>query len=610
MKYFLIVLLLCKQFCGFSQEINIERLNAFTDSFFRSKIGSGEYGGLGIVMVKDSAIVLKKGYGYSENKIPVNPEQTLFGAASVGKLIVATAVMQLVESGQLKLSDKVSKYVKVNNRYKTEITIGNLLSHTAGIEDSFLGAQTKADGGEVKSLKEFFEQRPPRIIYEPNEQVSYSNVGMALAGYIVEKVTGISFNEYVEKNIFQPLKMNYSSFRQPLPESLAALAVKDRRFGENSFIIPYPAGSLFTSVEDMGRFIIAHLNEGKFMQAQILQPATIKLMHQTYFSPAENIPCMALGFMESIDNGRKALYHTGSRFTQSIFYLLPMEKSGIYIVQYGYNNSIRQEYLYAFLKRFYPALPDTSLPKQQIKNNDLQKWTGLYRFNLGARTTLEKLASLPMQASVNYKNDTLYINVLLFNQKIKLTPVGNNIFKGSDGATFVFKSNSAGDKKYFFRTNLDWADPMTATKIRWYENGFLHAGIMVAGYLFLFINLLIILIRRIRKTPVALYSKVQRAWVKIIITSTILLFVAPVIGLVWVFSGAAAPIMGTPSILYVIFGMLTAGIIAGLLSLPLGFLYFKDLKKISGRIYIIALSACFVFLSILFYYWNLLGFNF
>ncbi|MGI8583911.1 MAG: serine hydrolase domain-containing protein [Chitinophagaceae bacterium] len=376
MRYFLIAIIFCRHLSCFSQEIKTELLNTFTDSFLLGKIGSGEYGGLGIVVVKDATIVLKKGFGYAQNKIPVNPEQTLFGAASIGKLIVATAVMQLVESGRLHLTDKVTKYVKINNPFNNEITIGDVLSHTAGIEDSFLGAQTKVGVGKLKSLKEFFEQRPPRIIYEPSGQISYSNIGMALAGYIVERVTGISFNEYVEKNIFQPLKMYHSSFRQPLPDTLAALAVKDRRFGENSFIIPYPSGSLFTSIEDMGHFIIAHLNEGNFMQAKILQPATIKLMHQTYFSPAINVPCMALGFMESIDNGRKALFHTGSRFTQSIFYLLPQEKVGIYIVQYGYDNSLRKEYLHAFLNTFFPAVNENKLTKAQFIDKDLQKWTG------------------------------------------------------------------------------------------------------------------------------------------------------------------------------------------------------------------------------------------
>ncbi|MGI8584402.1 MAG: hypothetical protein ACR2KX_19590, partial [Chitinophagaceae bacterium] len=89
------------------------------------------------------------------------------------------------------------------------------------------------------------------------------------------------------------------------------------------------------------------------------------------------------------------------------------------------------------------------------------------------------------------------------------------------------------------------------------------------------------------------------------------LFASPIIAFVWVFSGKAAPIIGVPSILYVIFGMLTAGIIAGVLSLPLSILYLaKSKTNLYRKIYVSSISISFILLCVIFYYWNLLGFNF
>ncbi|MDQ3473130.1 MAG: beta-lactamase family protein, partial [Acidobacteriota bacterium] len=199
---------------------------------------------LGLVVVKDDGIFFQKDYGQASDgrNITVTPDQTLFRAASVSKLVTATAVMQLVEQGKLNLNADINTYLtrfQLENNYPSPITARHLLTHTSGIEDR-LFSNTVPSADRLVSLGDYFAAHIPRRIRPPGEQIAYSNTGMALAGHLVEAVSGLSFEEYVDRNIFPPLGMTRSSFRQPYPAHLAPDVIPSG--ADSGALLLYPAG--------------------------------------------------------------------------------------------------------------------------------------------------------------------------------------------------------------------------------------------------------------------------------------------------------------------------------------------------------------------------------
>jgi CubicO group peptidase (beta-lactamase class C family) len=209
----------------FAQDVlNSTEIKLFTDSFFTSR--RYRFGALGICIVKDTNILYEAAYGVTDFNKPdknlASPATTIFGAASVSKVFTATAVLQLVEQGKVHLDDDIRKYLpwlQIKFAENQKITIRQLLTHTAGIEDGMVGVNYN-DARFPITMETYFKEHKPKVVFTPGKQMSYSNRGMALAGVIVETVSGIPFYEYVEENIFIPLKMRHSSFRQPLPDTL------------------------------------------------------------------------------------------------------------------------------------------------------------------------------------------------------------------------------------------------------------------------------------------------------------------------------------------------------------------------------------------------------
>jgi len=186
-------------------------LEAFLDAFFTEKMEEMHIPGAAFVMVKDGDIFLMKGYGYAnlEKQIPVDPEQTIFRIGSVSKLFTWTTAMQALEKGLLELDTDVNRYLKnfqLPTTYAEPVTLHHLMTHTAGFEDRWIGYRTY-DEDKVLEFGQFMASNIPDRVTAPGSVHSYSNYGTDLAGYLVEQVSGTSFSEYVEKNIFQPLGM-------------------------------------------------------------------------------------------------------------------------------------------------------------------------------------------------------------------------------------------------------------------------------------------------------------------------------------------------------------------------------------------------------------------
>src|SRR5215470_3183238 len=200
-----------------------EDVGAFLDGIMPQQLGREDIAGAVISVVKDGKVLFAKGYGYAdvEKKTPVSPDNTLFRPGSISKLFTWTAIMQLVEQGKLDLDRDVNEYLdfKIPATFPKPITVRNLMTHTAGFEEHVKGLMVD-DPARLPSLRTALISSLPKRMYPPGEVSAYSNYGASLAGYIVQRVSGEKFEDYVARHIFAPLHMEHSTFVQPLPKAM------------------------------------------------------------------------------------------------------------------------------------------------------------------------------------------------------------------------------------------------------------------------------------------------------------------------------------------------------------------------------------------------------
>jgi CubicO group peptidase (beta-lactamase class C family) len=348
-------------------------LESWLDGYMPYALQRGDVAGAVVVVVKDGQILLEKGYGYSDvaERKPVDPQRTLFRPGSVSKLFTWTAVMQQVEQGKLDLDRDVNEYLdfKIPDAYGQPVTLRNALTHTGGFEETVKGALA-TDPSSSTPLGEYLKAWTPKRIHPPGAVPAYSNYATSLAGYIVERVSGEPYADYIERHILAPLGMEHSSFHQPLPADLQS-AVTRGYVTASAPPRPYeiyvtaPAGNLTATGSDMARFMIAHLQKGTYGSAQILRPEIAQLMHDTPLTLLPSVNRMLLGFYENNRNGQRIIGHGGDTMLfHSGLYLfidhgvglfLSLNSSGTDLSAYA----IRTGLFEGFTDRYFPgATPD------------------------------------------------------------------------------------------------------------------------------------------------------------------------------------------------------------------------------------------------------------
>jgi CubicO group peptidase (beta-lactamase class C family) len=342
--------------------------DAWLDGYLPYALKTGDIAGAVVAIVKDGEVLTERGYGYADvaAKKPVDPKLTLFRPGSVSKLFTWTAVMQLVEGGKIDLDADVNQYLdfKIPAREGKPVTMRNLMQHTAGFEEQAKGVITenpKAPGFEAL-LKAWLPDR----VFAPGTTPAYSNYGASLAGYIVQRLSGESFDSYMDKHIFEPLEMTHSTFRQPLPPELAPLMSKGYRTasgepGAFEIVGPAPAGSLSSPGEEMAHFMIAHLQGGEYHGKRILSAATAQMMHDSPLTLLPPLNRMELGFFETNVNGHEVIGHLGdTEYFHTSLHLFMQEGVGLYV---SFNSlgkeaaagSLRGALFQDFADRYFPA---------------------------------------------------------------------------------------------------------------------------------------------------------------------------------------------------------------------------------------------------------------
>jgi len=530
-------------------------VEAFLDGLLAAELHDRHIPGAVVVVVSDGEVLLAKGYGYAdlEARVPVDPARTLFRPGSVSKLFTWTAVMQLVEQGRLALDADVNTYLdfQIPATFPEPITLAHLLTHTPGFEDQGQGLFV-LDPARLPTLGGYLQANLPARVFPPGQIGAYSNYGTALAGYIVERVSGQSFDAYVEEHIFAPLGMAQSTFRQPLPPALAPHMAQGYNYVNGGYVLggfeyvsAYPAGSLSAPGLDLARFMLAHLQDGQYGGARILSEAAARQMHAQLYTPDPRLTGMAHGFFLSEINGQRVISHGGDTLLfHSGLYLLPDQGVGFFLSTNGAaGGQAVSSVASAFMDRYYPpAASPAPVPAADFAER-AALYAGSYYVARSNFTTLEKFLTLtaPINVAVDAENNvimsvmgetTRYVEVEPGLLQGRLDPDQRVVLRQADGQVYLVPPT-----------------PFVFIKAPWHRSLGLHLLLLIGGALLFLVTLVawaVSFVRaRLRREPRPLGARLSRLAAALFGLS-FLVFVV-LLGLVF---GDVDPAYGVPRVFF------------------------------------------------------------
>lgn len=443
-------------------------LEAFVDGVVRAYMNADHIAGVTVAVVDRDRVLLQKGYGIAgvDPVRSVDPETTLFRIGSISKTFTYVAAMQLVAQGRIKLDGNANDYLPPALAIADEgfgpVTVENLMTHTAGFEDSALGHLFER-GPQVSSLGDYLARHRPRRVRPPGLHAVYSNYSVALLGALVAQVANEPFERYVQNRLIAPLGTSEITFLEPLaqddprhiePERAAAFSSGFARKEGGYSVRPFehivnvgPAGAGSASAAGMVRWMRMLLNGGTLDDATILDAASFERMTQVDFRNADAVAGIAHGFFRHRYGAHVSLEHAGATLDfLSNMVVLPDAGLGVFIS----TNTGTGRPLVVALPRllFEHLLPDArnqAPPAAAVGAQPLESYAGSYRGERRAYTTLEKFFGVignDVQVSLG-PDDTLVIDGGDSNQQYRA--LGDGAFRGlDDGSTVAFKSDATG----------------------------------------------------------------------------------------------------------------------------------------------------------------------
>jgi CubicO group peptidase (beta-lactamase class C family) len=604
-----------------------QEMEAFIDGFMSIALRKGPVAGATVAVVKDGAVFFEKGYGYEdvEKRVPVDPEQSVFRPGSVSKLFTWTAVMQLVEQGKLDLDTDVNTYLKdmqIDKAWDKPITLRNVLTHTTGFEDGAVGYLFAKDPKDLLPLNEWLKKhqperaRPPTTDFSSGANAAYSNYAAALAGHIVEQVSGMPFDDYIEQNIFKPLGMTHSTFREPLPPELAShfaggYRMEAGQFERREFEYIHsiaPAGSLSATAADMAKFMLAHLQGGALGDARILKPETVELMHARQMSPDPALNGHCLGFYETYIDGRRVIGHGGdTSYFHSVLSLIPDANLGLFVSVNtggeGARTSVDLER--AFVQHYFPAKIPKLTPRKDAKERNA-RYAGKYRTLRRSYTAFEKVFAFGSDTQAQGMPDgTLLMGDPLGDKPRRWVEVGDGVFRDIYEDLFVaFKGDDGGHPTAL----VGWFPPIVAERISWWEASSLHTFLLIISVL-LFITILVSTLRRRRADR---DGPANVRWARPALGLASVLFILFLIGAALMATVAIDDLLyKVPTSLYLVLTLPLLAIplvVIALLLLPR--VWRSDAWRLGARLHYTFAAVFAVLFLLVLNYWNLLGYRF
>ncbi len=310
--------------------------------YIKRFIEANQLPGLSVAVVKDGGIVLAEGFGVRSvvDGQPVTPN-CLYHMASVSKPFSATALMQLAEQGKVDLDARLVEYLPwftMDDPRVNSITLRQMLNHISGMPDvhdyEWGNPYTEDDALEVYARSLSSE----KLLSDPGTQFAYSNIAFELLGTVIARVSGLTFEEYMRRNIFDPLGMKTSTFlRGEVPDELA-MTPHNNLFGNE--VLPYypynrahaPSSTFHTSANEACRWMQVNLNRGELDGVRILQDASYDLLWKPYF-PIDDGRQIGLSWFLQDLHGFRAVGHGGSDDGfRSMIMLVPEMNLGVTVM--------------------------------------------------------------------------------------------------------------------------------------------------------------------------------------------------------------------------------------------------------------------------------------
>lgn len=594
-------------------------LEPFIDGLMKAEMDHGKIPGGVISIVKDGKLLFAKGYGFSDvdRGTPVDPEKHLFRIASTTKLFTWTAVMQLVEQGKLDLDTDINTYLRtfrIPATYKQPITLRHLMTHTAGFEEGSVGFSITTDLNGAPSIAQKLAAHIPARVRPPGQMASYSNYGAALAGLIVEQVSGIPYDDYIEQHIFAPLGMRYATVREPVPAALAPYKVVGYAREGGGFVrkpATYeggfrPAGSGSVSAIDMTHFMLAALQGGSYGGKSILTPASMQRMQSPAFTLDPRIPALGLGYYGQNVGGERAWAHGGSDpLFNTEMYLFPARQLGIFISFSGGQGDVAAENLAkALIARLYPK--SQSAPKT-IAAGSLEKYAGTYEFTRRSHTKIDKFYGLLSQLSVSVSPSGDRLSMGSGDEEVQLAPIAPDLFQEVGGTRQIaFRTNAAGDVTHMF---LDFLSFAPLERVPFFDgSGFWYP--MLGLVLTLFISAILGLFYRARLIAAMPWPERKLVWLSAAV-AILGMFSVMVPGFLLISTDLVGRLSHVPGSWKIALAMpiLFIGLTAIFLAM-LPRAWAGKYWNLRNRLYHTAMGVAAILLTLFFLKWNLVGWNF
>ena len=480
--------------------VNPLHVEAFFDGLMAALLQDHHIAGATVAVVRDGSVLLAKGYGFAdvEKRRRVSPDATLFRIGSISKTFVWTAIMQLVQQGRIDLDADVNDYLtdlEVPATYAEPVRLRHLMTHTPGFEDQVIGLFGR-DETSLGPLEVILGRDLPARVRPAGDVSSYSNHGTGIAALIVEEVSGLSWDDYVERHIIDPLGMSHTTFRQPVPAALDAVMSRGYSWNGTHFVeedfefVPLaPVGAAGATATDMARFMIAHLQLGVLDDVRVLDESMARQMQSELFRHADRMHPMAHGFYEMGTNGERALGHAGdTAWFHSDMALLPAHGVGMFV---SFNSAggggVASDVYQAFMSEYFPVddAPELTAPTDFAERG--QRFAGRYRANRYSHHTLAKLGALGAgKVSVSDDGQALIVSATGATRWIE---VASLTFREEHGQRLIgFRQNDDAEVTHMF---LGWVPVVALERVSLTGNPMLHAVILVSSLvLFLGVALL------------------------------------------------------------------------------------------------------------------------
>jgi len=295
-----------------------------------------------IALVDDQEVVWSKGFGVIDSATHRTAgSETVFRVGSVSKLFTDVAIMQLVEQGKIDLDAPVTRYLPdfhPHNPYGKAITLRQLMSHRSGlVRESPVGSYFDSTSPPLSTTIASLNRTT--LVYPPESHTKYSNAAIATVGLVLERMNGVPFAQALSKAVLEPLGMTASAFA-PTPALTRDLAPAEmwtldgRTFAAPTFQLGIaPAGSMYTTVTDLARFVSALFAGGRGVNGQLLKPETVAQMWTPQYARPGEQSGYGIGFRVGTLDGHRTVGHDGAIYGFSTtVQALPDEKLGVIVV--------------------------------------------------------------------------------------------------------------------------------------------------------------------------------------------------------------------------------------------------------------------------------------